>query len=167
MINYSMQSGVVIDVLSNIEDTLEHPIAMLKDMGEHLTGTTQQRFKTSTAPDGSKWAPNTQTTYLNILGKQHSNKNKTINTKGVSRITSKKPNVLSNNLMNSIHYQTSGDLLLVGSPLIYAGTAHFGAKKHAFGSGAPWGDIPAREYLGISMADEKELYAIAEDHLMG
>ena len=80
--------------------------------------------------------------------------------------------------MNSIHYQISGNLLLVGSNLIYAATHQFGATikaKNAKSLSWKVGDqsifvkqvvIPAREYLGISLADETELYAIAEDHLL-
>ncbi len=50
----------------------------------------------------------------------------------------------------------------IGSPSIYAGTHQFGAAKGAFGStskGAPipWGDIPARPFLGLSDADEADI----------
>lgn len=166
MLNYELKSGIVIDVLNQVEGKLDNPNPMLADMGEYLTSTTQERFRTSTAPDGSKWQANSQTTYLKILGKSHSGEDGKLNAKGVNRVSSKRPNVLSGNLMNSIHYQISGDLLLVGSNMIYAATQQFGAKKGEFGNGAPWGDIPAREYLGISVADEAELYAIAEDHLL-
>lgn len=166
MFDFEIKSGMVLDVLNQVESTLDNPNPMLADMGEYLTSSTQERFRTSTAPDGSKWQANSQTTYLKILGKSHSDDESKLNAKGVNRVTSKRPNVLSSNLMNSIHYQISGVLLLVGSNMIYAATAHFGAKKGAFGNGAPWGDIPAREYLGISLADEAELYAIAEDHLL-
>jgi phage gpG-like protein len=167
MFNFNIQSDIVVNVLSHAEATLDNPNAMLSDMGEYLTATTQERFRTSTAPDGSKWQQNSETTYINILGKSHTyDDDGRINSKGINRVMSKRPNVLSGNLMNSIHYQISGDLLLVGSNLIYAATAHFGAKKGQFGNGAPWGDIPPREYLGISVADEAELYAIAEDHIL-
>ncbi len=167
MLKFNMQSAIVVDVLSQIETTLGNPNPMLADMGEHLETSTKDRFKTSTAPDGSKWKPNTEATYINILGKQHTNKNGTINKKGINRVTSKRPLVMSGVLRDQIHYQISGDLLLVGSNMIYAATQQFGAKKHEFGNGAPWGDIPAREFLGISVADEAELTAIVENHLLG
>ena len=166
MLNYELKSGIVIDVLNQVEGTLDNPNPMLADMGEYLTSTTQERFRTSTAPDGSKWQANSQTTYLKILGKSHSGEDGKLNAKGVNRVSSKRPNVLSGNLMNSIHYQISGDLLLVGSNMIYAATQQFGAKKGEFGKGAPWGDIPAREYLGISIADQAELQNIVADHLL-
>lgn len=166
MFDFEIKSGMVLDVLNQVESKLDNPNPMLADMGEYLTSSTQERFRTSTAPDGSKWAANSETTYINILGQAHSRKDGKINTKGVNRVMSKKPLVVSGTLRDQIHYQISGDLLLVGSNMIYAATQQFGAKKGQFGNGAPWGDIPAREYLGISLADETELYAIAEDHLL-
>lgn len=166
MLKFNIQSDVVLNVLDHTQGTLETPNPMFKDMGEYLVPAHQNRFKTSTAPDGTKWKPNTETTYINILGKQHSNKDGKINSKGINRVTSKKPLVISGTLRDQIHYQISGDLLLVGSNLIYAATQQFGAKKKEFGNGAPWGDIPAREYLGISIADETELMNIVEDHIL-
>lgn len=166
MLNFNIRSDVVINVLERTGATLENPNAMLQDMGEYLVPVHQDRFKTSTAPDGTKWKQNSETTYINFLGKQHTNKDGTINKKGINRIMSKKPLVMSGTLRDQIHYQISGDLLLVGSNMIYAATQNFGAKKGEFGNGAPWGDIPAREWLGISGADETELMNIAEDHIL-
>lgn len=58
-----------------------------------------------------------------------------------------------------------------GSPLIYAGTHQFGAEKGSFGSTAkgtpiPWGDIPARPFLGLSDADRDELTDILRDYII-
>lgn len=178
MLSYEIKTGVVIDVLNNLEATLEKPNALLADMGEYLTASTQDRFRTSTAPDGSKWQANSESTYLSILGNKHSDDHGKLSTKGVSRVTSKRPLVGDGTLMRDIHYQMSGNLLLVGSNLIYAATHQFGATiKAKNGKSLSWkiGEIsvfvkqvkiPAREYLGISIADEKELYAIIEDHLL-
>lgn len=166
MLKFNIQSDVVVNVLSHAEVTLDNPNAMFKDMGEYLEPVQKDRFKTSTAPDGTKWKPNSETTYIKILGKEHTRKDGKINSKGINRVTSKRPLVMSGNLQNQIHYQISGDLLLVGSNMIYAATQQFGAKKHEFGKGAPWGDIPAREFLGISIADEAELINIVEDHVL-
>ncbi|RZG81819.1 phage virion morphogenesis protein [Acinetobacter sp. WCHAc060033] len=178
MFSYQIKSGMVLDILNQVESTLDNPNPMLADMGEFLTSSSQDRFRTSTAPDGSKWQANSQNTYLSLLGNKHSDDDGKLNAKGINRVASKKPLVQSNNLMNSIHYQISGNLLLVGSNLIYAATHQFGATikaKNAKSLSWKVGDqsifvkqvvIPAREYLGISLADETELYAIAEDHLL-
>ena len=166
MLKFNLQSDVMINALGRIEAVLVKPEAMYKDMGEYLVTSSKDRFKNSTAPDGSKWQANSQTTYMNILGNGHTKKDGTLSKKGINRVMSKRPLVLSGLLRDQIHYQISGDLLLVGSSMIYAATQHFGAKKGSFGKGAPWGDIPAREFLGISVADEAELTNIVEDHIL-
>ena len=37
------------------------------EIGEHLTESTKQRFETSTAPDGSRWAPKARSTLERLL----------------------------------------------------------------------------------------------------
>lgn len=166
MLKFNLQTDLIVNVLGRIETILQSPSTMYKDMGEYLVFANQNRFKTSTAPDGSKWQANSQTTYMNILGQGHTKKDGTLSKKGINRVMSKRPLVLSGTLRDQIHYQISGDLLLVGSSMIYAAAQHFGAKKGSFGKGAPWGDIPAREFLGISVTDEAELTNIVEDHIL-
>ena len=60
--------------------------------------------------------------------------------------------------------------MLVGSGRVYAGTHQFGAKRGAFGRTAkggpiPWGDIPARPFLGLSDADANEITALVAGYL--
>lgn len=178
MLKFNLQSDVIINVLGRIDAILENPAAMYKDMGEYLVQTTQQRFRTSTAPDGSKWQANSQGTYLSILGTKDTKKDGTLSKKGINRIQSKRPLVASGTLMDQIHYQVSGDLLLVGSNMEYAATHQFGAtikpknkKMLSWKIGnvsvfAKQVKIPARPFLGISIADEAELQNIVSDHLL-
>lgn len=179
MIKYELATGLAISVIDHIEDALNQPNALLADLGEYAVQSTQDRFRTSTAPDGSRWQANSESTYLSILGDQHSNKDGTLNSKGINRVKSKLPLMGDGTLMRDIHYQISGDLLLVGSNLIYSPVHQFGATikpKNAKTLSWKIGNvsvfakkvvIPAREYLGISIADEAEMYAIVEDHLLG
>lgn len=179
MLQYELKTGVTIDVLNHIDTTLENPNALLADLGEYVAQSTQNRFRTSTAPDGSRWLPNSESTYLGILGDHHTDAEGRLNNKGINRVGSKRPLVGDGMLMRDIHYQISGDLLLVGSNLIYAAAQQFGATiKPKHGKSLSWkiGNvsifakqvvIPARAYLGISIADETEMYAIVQDHLLG
>lgn len=171
MLKFKLDDVVVTDVLSHTRHTLDNPAAMLADMGEHLVNSTQQRFRTSTAPDGSKWQANSQSTFLNLLGTTHTTKKGKINKAGTNRVMSKLPLVLGGTLRDEIHYQVSGDLLLVGSPMEYAAVQNFGAKAGEFGQTKfgvplPFGDIPAREFIGMSDADRIEVTNIAKDHLL-
>ena len=52
-----------------------------------------------------------------------------------------------------------GSSVEIGSNMPYSAVMQFGAKRGAFGQSSngspiPWGDIPARPFLGISSQDE-------------
>lgn len=58
----------------------------------------------------------------------------------------------------------------MGSNLIYAAVQQFGAGKGQFGNMAngspiPWGNIPARPFLGISPEDETNILALIADFI--
>ena len=62
---------------------------------------------------------------------------------------------VTGNLADSIDSQYDDTQAVVGTNVVYAATQQFGAAKGAFGTtsrGAPipWGDIPARPFLGVS-----------------
>lgn len=136
---------------------------LMQDIGEHLAETTKQRFATSTAPDGSRWAPNAQSTYVNLLGKFKgaSGKDGRLNKSGSARAMGKKPLIgETRSLSTTINYRAGSDFAEIGSPMIYAAVQQFGAAGRSFTGGkTPWADIPARPFLGISDADAKAIKA--------
>ena len=156
----------------------------LMQIGETLSASTKRRFQSSTAPDGSKWDPNSPVTIsrftttrrvkgVHVGRKDTVTKNrKLLSSTGEQVWDSKKPLIgHSKSLGHSITYQAMVRQLLVGSPMIYAVTQQFGAKKGSFGSdkrgrSIPWGDIPARPFLGISDADRVSILQIAADFLL-
>ena len=122
----------------------------LLEIGEELTESTKQRFTAGQAPDGSPWAPNTATTLAKKRGSR--------------------PLIDSGILAGGIAYQLVDGGVEIGSSRIYSGTQQFGAKKGQYGRTArgapiPWGDIPARPFLGVSDADEQTILGILADHL--
>lgn len=147
----------------------------LREIGEDLVDSTQRRFATGTGPDGQRWAPNSQTTFLRYLGSKDrpggvfSKRDGKLRKKGVGAALGKKPLVDSGTLASTINYQVvdGGRTLLVGSPQKYAAVQQFGAKKGSLGKGAPWGDIPARPFLGISAADRASIVDIVSGYLAG
>ncbi len=171
MITVKFADKQVLSTFQRIEERGLHLSPLFKNIGEYLVNSSQDHFRTSTAPDGSKWAPNAQSTYLAILGKSHSGKSGKLNVRGVNRILSKRPLILTGDLMNDIHYQLVADGLEVGTNKIYAATQQFGAKKGEFGimpkknHEIPFGNIPAREFLGISNQDEGAILFMAIEHL--
>lgn len=123
-----------------------------QDIGEALLNSTRERFRSQTAPDGSPWAA------LSPDYRQRKKKNKD------------KILTLSGDLRGLLNYQAGPREVRIGTPLIYGETHQFGASKGAFGvnkrgSPIPWGNIPARPFLGLSSEDETELLDILQDHL--
>jgi len=125
---------------------------VLQDIGEYLVDSTRQRFHDKEAPDGTPWADNSPLTQA---------------LKG-----SNDPLVgESQSLGRYFHYNISGgNTLEFGSNLEYAAVQHFGIHQGAFGRSQrntplPWGDIPARPFLGVSSEDQDAILGILRDFL--
>jgi phage virion morphogenesis protein len=129
--------------LRQMQNRLSNPSDVMAEIGEILVRSTQQRFATQSDPDGQPWAPNSP----------------------VTRARKRNPHILTENgyLGDGIHAQMDGsNAVLVGSNRKYAAVQQFGQKKGASGRtrrGAPipWGDIPARPFLGISDDDRRDI----------
>ncbi|MDT3668999.1 MAG: phage virion morphogenesis protein [Aromatoleum sp.] len=140
----------------------------MKEVGEVLMESTKQRFATSTAPDGTRWAPNAQATFESYLNRDGKNfrQDGRLGAKGAARAMNKKPLVDTGILADTIAWQ-----LVDGGAGVEVGTNRFagewdgGAAVHQFGNRK--GTIPARPFLGLSEADEVEVLEIIERHLLG
>lgn len=186
MIEVKVNNAEVLAALERLSKAAANPRPALVTIGERLVQSTKARFDTGTAPDGSKWKPNSQVTYLRQLvdskggdlDKLHLNKYKEgdhrygkINAEGKRTIMGKRPLVASRQLgYHSISKDVVGNYLYVGSSAEYAATQQFGAKQGAFGRDKrnhplPWGDIPARPFLGVSDEDASEILSVVSDYL--
>ena len=82
---------------------------------------------------------------------------------------------VTRHLLDSIVADHDSNSAVVGTNLKYAATHQFGALKGQYGffafdtrAGAfevPWGDIPARPFLGISTSDQKDIEGLVIRHL--
>jgi phage gpG-like protein len=75
-------------------------------------------------------------------------------------------------LSGRINYQANARSVRVGSPMIHAATMQFGAAQGAFGRTSrggpiPWGNIPARPFLGLSQTDRAGVLEIIAEYLAG
>lgn len=153
MITIEIDDAQVRAVLDRLAKRAANPRAALLEIGEELRESTLKRFTTSAAPDGSRWAPNSLVTRLRKKGD--------------------KPLIGAGKALSTqIHYRVADDAVYIGSPMVYAATQQFGARKGAFGTSRrggplPWGDIPARPFLGLSADDRKTIEAIIRDYLSG
>ncbi|BBL70336.1 phage virion morphogenesis protein [Methylogaea oryzae] len=172
MISIEIDNRQVQEALRELERRATNMAPALKQIGEALADSTKRRFETTTAPDGTPWEANRPTT----LARK----------KGTRPLTGE-----TGNLMDTIDWQLIGDdAVEIGSPMEYAATQQFGAKmgefgrysqigrvrKHGLGTfqgsagtqkgfPIPWGNIPARPFLGISDADEREVLEIVQTYL--
>jgi phage virion morphogenesis protein len=141
------------DVLAAMERLMRmgrDPEPALQEAGEYLIESTKRRFSTKQAPDGSPWPANAASV---------------IEAKGRDDALIGE----SKRLSNEIHYRARGNVLEWGSSLEYAATQHYGAERGDFGQTEngvpiPWGDIPGREFLGLSRDDSVEVLNIMEEH---
>ncbi|MFN3575376.1 MAG: phage virion morphogenesis protein [Tabrizicola sp.] len=144
--------------LARLSAALSDLAPAFEEIGEIVLASTRLRFAQGVAPDGSRWAPKSRTTLLRY-GARSSN-----------RIDVRPLFGPSGSLSSQIYYEAGPDSLQWGSPLIYAATQQFGAKKGAFGRTSrngpiPWGDIPARPFLGLSAEDETNILTSLGDWL--
>ena len=130
--------------MQRLVDKADNASPVLKAIGEDLKESTKKRFGTATAPDGSKWQDNSKTTQA-IKGRNQ-------------------PLIGENHILrDTIDYQLYGDTLLIGSPMEYAIMQNFGGQKQDYPH--LWGDIPARQFLGISTEYETNILDTIADYL--
>lgn len=171
MIKIELSDNQVSQKLEKLVRSVENTRPVLELIGNMLVDSTKRRFATSTAPDGTRWAPNSQVTILRYLGKYKSSyrkKDGRLTQKGADRAISKRPLIgETGSLSSQISYAVEGvDTLFVGSSMIYAATQQFGAEKRQFQGKAPWGDIPARPFLGLSDQDRSNILDTISDYLI-
>jgi phage gpG-like protein len=168
MYTVELNSAATEAALARLEGALADPFPLMSDIGELLTRSTKERFAEGVSPEGLKWAPKSQTT-LERYGIRKSNQIDIRPLFGPARKLNESP-----------YPEVSRDEVLVGSNLIYAAVQQFGAAKGSLGSysgvdkngkpysgSAPWGNIPARPFLGVSAEDETGIAATVEDYLTG
>jgi phage virion morphogenesis protein len=136
--------------LLRLSAALSDMTPVMQEIGEIMVDSTKQRFPQGIAPDGSRWAPKSQTT-LNRYGARTSN-----------RIDIRPLFGPSGALSSQIFYEAASDSVTWGSPMVYAAVQQFGAAQGAFGRTSrngpiPWGNIPARPFLGVSAEDQTNI----------
>ncbi len=165
-ITIRIDDAKVRDVLTRLAAGTRNPVPLYKAIGEDLVRSTKERFASSTAPDGSRWAPNSRATLEAYLARFSgtSRKDGRINAKGSNVMISKKPLVgESRELATQIYYNVTSHGVEIGSPMEYAAIQQFGGSKAEFPH--LWGDIPARPFLGLSTQDASAIEAEALAYL--
>ena len=160
MIDVKLDTSFADAALKALQDRLTDLRPVMQDIGRHLVQSTKDRFPTGKAPDGTAWAPKSPVT-LERYGARKSN-----------RIDIRPLFGPNGDLSTQIHADATSDGVTWGSNLIYAAVMQFGAAKGAFGNAAngspiPWGNIPARPFIGLPDDDRGHIVAILDEWLSG
>lgn len=126
---------------------------VMRVIGEDIVERAKQRFETSTAPDGSPWAPNSDTTLRALLHSNDKNftKRGAVSARGNKTLAGKKPLIgESKDLSRQIHSAYADNSVTVSASPVYAAMQQFGGKKSEFPH--LWGDIPARPFLPVTQS---------------
>lgn len=129
---------------------------VLKALGEDLARDAKLAFATSTGPDGRRWAPNAQATYVAYLASRTgtARKDGRLSAKGAALAANKRPLIDTRALADTISYRVVGNVLEVFTP------RHFGQATpaiHQFGGQAGRGKkttIPARPFFPVTRSGD-------------
>lgn len=136
---------------------LDDMTPLYRDIVDYMIEETRSRFRTGTAPDGTKWAPKKASTLARYKRLGYGNLNRALIGPG---------RALSRQVIGAANRSGA----TIGSALIYSGVMQNSAAKGAFGQNRagrpiPWGSIPARVWLGLSKADEEAIIETVDDYL--
>lgn len=152
-------------LLDGLGRGLEDLSPLMQEIGEYMVRTTKQLFVEGTTPEGVPWAPKALSTIDAY-------------TKRRDRADPRPLFGPSGVLSSGISYVAGRDSVEWGSSRIYAAVMQFGADQGEFGAfmgkdklgrdhfhHIPWGDIPARPFLGVSDSDREGILAIVAEYI--
>lgn len=157
MITIHLMTDEVHVGLSRLAAGLADLTPVMQDIGEEMVVSTRERFLAGVSPEGAAWVPKSQATIDNYHRRG-------------DQIDLRPLFGPSLSLSSQIAWLASADQVEWGSSRIYSAVMQFGAAKGAFGTDAggspiPWGNIPARPFLGLSTEDRQAVVFLIEDWL--
>ncbi len=133
------QVNAALDQLIRAGVSLADP---MREIGEEVLASTQDRFDLQQSPDGVPWAPLSEK-YLKSKRKRKS--------RGADAIL-----VLDDHLHGELAYNSGDDWMEITAPQVYAATHQFGDDTR---------NITARPFLGFSDDDMSTIHGILAEYL--
>jgi phage virion morphogenesis protein len=162
MITIRLEDGAIRARLAETAERLGDLSPVTAEIAEFLFQSTRKRFSVGAGPDGSPWAKRSRVTLDRYAAMNP------------PRVPGPHPLTVSGGLMRSILPFSGPTQAGVGSSAIYAAAMQFGAAQGQFGAAIgrtrpsdkrpksqdyffpiPWGNIPARPFLGLSVTDRE------------
>ena len=149
----------ITDVLNRLSAALTDLLPLMTEIGEQLEHTTEERFDRGVGPDGRAWAPKSQTTIDAYARRKQRVDRRPLWGPGEG-----------GHLARSIHRAVGVDFVEIGTNAIQSAVMQYGARQGAFGRtrrGAPipWGNIPARPFIGLSDLDRSNIAETLDEWL--
>jgi len=147
IITVDLDTEVVKARLNRLAEVVSDLTPLMDQIGMSMVASTQNRFETSTAPDGSKWLESSSDQTL----------------------------LRDGHLQDSITYEAKENSVDIGSNMVYAAIHQFGGiikpkngKALCFQAGegmvvVKQVEMPARPYLGMDDDDEEAINQIIDD----
>lgn len=159
MLRIELKDEEVQAALARMAAAMTDMRSAMQDIGEVLVEGTKQRFADGVDPDGNPWAPKSPATIEAYKARGDSVSFRPLI--GPTRALSTTP-----------HYIAGSDQVEIGSNRIQAAVMQGGAAKGQFGRTSrggpiPWGNIPARPFIGLSAQDSANVIDIVEEWLEG
>lgn len=158
MIVIEFNDDAVSAALSRLSAGLSDLTDPMNDIGAALVRSTRDRIAAGVTPEGVPFAPRSQATLDHYAA--------------TGRTPKGGPLVMEDDLRTHIYHEYGPDYALVGSNAVQAAVMQFGARQGEFGAHIgkdklgrdhfhhiPWGDIPARPFLGLSDQDRSDVTA--------
>lgn len=165
MITIELQSDRVTPALDRLAQLLDDLTPVMDEIGEYLIAATRARFAEGKGPDGTPWAPKSEATIAAYKARKDP-----VDHRPLFGPTGA--------LSSQFSTVATPDSVEIGTNLIYAAVMQFGAEAGQFGARMgtdkrgrsffmpiPWGDIPARPFLGLSDDDETAILSIVTEWL--
>jgi phage virion morphogenesis protein len=152
MIEIRLDDAAVQAALQQLAARLTDMTPAMQEIGEVLMTSTKDRVLAGQQPDGGAFAPRSPVTLARYerLGLRYGNP---LNQSGMMR--------------GGIFAESGPDQVQVGSNAIQSAVMQFGAAKGSLGARSPWGNIPARPFLGISDSDRSAIGEIVAEWIDG
>ena len=170
MLRSEIKTDTLTAALLRLNAALDDMSPAMRDIGELMVLRTTDNFRAGTSPDGVPWAPKSLATidsYRTAEGR-----------KANSPVPMQPLIGMSRSLSTTIAYAAAPTSVAWGSNMIYAAVMQFGAQAGEFGTrtgqdkngrafkvSSPWGDIPARPFLGVGADDETAILDTISDYL--
>lgn len=132
--------------LAELIDRMNNPRGFYVNVGEHLLNSVGDNFDNEQSPDGEKWRDLSAVTVARREAAGHG-------ATPILRVTG--------DLRSSFNYEASDTQVAIGTAKVQAALLHFGGESKGYMKAT----IHARPMLGLSPADEEEIFAIAEEWL--